>query len=138
MTNSVFGAIFTGGVTKVDQQESNRVIDAQTNQGVEFAKISIPQKNIRTYTDANGNFTLPKIQINQPTILSVEKEGYRPFSVTINNNESLNTPMKITIAKSTPTDISLDSEIIHLGDDSYSKNSANAADFRLKSAGPYY
>lgn len=138
MTNVCNGAIFTGGVTKVDQQESNQIIDSQTNQGVEFAKITIPQKRIRTYTDANGNFTLPKIQINQPTMLSVEKEGYRPFSMTINNNESLSQPMKITIARSNPTDISLESEIMHLGDDSYSKNSANAADFQLKSMGPYY
>jgi len=138
MSNSVYADIFTGGVTKVGQQESNRVIDANTNQGVEFAKITIPQKNFRTYTDANGNFELPRIQISQPTILNVEKEGYRPFSMTINNNHSLNEPMKITIAQSNPTDISLDSEILHLGDNNFSKNSANAADFRLKSIGPYY
>ena len=138
MTNSSYCAIFTGGVTKVDQQESNQIIDAQTNQGVEFAKITIPQKKIKTYTDANGNFTLPKIQINKPTMLSVEKEGYRPFSMTINNNSSLSQPMKITIARSNPTDISLESEILHLGDDSYSRNSANAAEFQLKSIGPYY
>ena len=49
---------FTGGVTKVGQQESNQVIDAKTGQGVEFARITIPQKNYRTYTDGNGNFKL--------------------------------------------------------------------------------
>lgn len=130
--------IFTGGVTKVGQQESNQVIDQNTKQGIEFAKVSIPQKNFRTYTDANGNFELPKIQITQPTILNIEKEGYRPFSMTINSTKNLSEPIKVTIAKSTPTDISLDSEILHLGDNSYSKNSANAADFKLKSIGPYY
>lgn len=130
--------IFTGGVTKVGQQESNQVIDSITKQGVEFAKISIPQKNFRTYTDANGNFEIEHVQITKPTILSVEKEGYRPFSITINNNDSLNNTMKIEIAKSEASDISLDSQILHLGDDTYSKNSANAADFRLKSIGPYY
>ena len=129
---------FTGGVTKVDQQESNRVIDAQTKQGVEFAKITIPQRNFRGYTDANGNFELPKIQITQPTILNIEKEGYRPFSLTINNDRSLSSPMKIEIAKSEPMDIDIEDEILHLGDNSYSKNSANASDFRLKSIGPYY
>lgn len=138
MTNSAFGAIFTGGVTKVDQQESNRVIDSDTQKGVDFARITIPQQNYRTYTDANGNFELKDVRISQPTILNVEKEGYRPFSMTINNNDSLNSPMKITIARSSPTDISLDSEILHLGDDSFSKNSANASDFRLSSIGPYY
>ncbi len=134
----VYSTTFTGGVTKVDQQESNRVIDSQTKQGVEFAKITIPQKNFRAYTDANGNFELPRIQITQPTILNVEKNGYRPFSLTINNNQSLSNPMKIEIAKSEPMDIGIEDEILHLGDNSYSKNSANASDFRLKSIGPYY
>ena len=129
---------FTGGVSKVGHESSNQIVDSKTKQGIEFAKISIPQKNFRTYSDANGNFELPKIQIKQPTILNVEKEGYRPFSLTINNNESLNNPMKIEIAKSEAADISLDSEILHLGDDSYSLNSANASDFRFKSIGPYY
>lgn len=129
---------FTGGVSKVGQQGSNQVIDSQTKQGVEFAKITIPQKNFRTFTDGNGNFELPNIQITQPTILSVEKEGYRPFSLTINNTSGLNNPMKVEIAKSEAADISIDTQILHLGDDSFSKNSANAGDFRLKAIGPYY
>ena len=37
-TNLSYATTFTGGVTKVGQQESNRVIDSQTKQGVEFAK----------------------------------------------------------------------------------------------------
>lgn len=129
---------YSGGVTKVGQQESNRIIDSQTKKPIEFAKISIPKKNFRTYSDKNGNFELPPIQINQPTMLNVEKEGYRPFSLTINNNESLNSPMQIEIAQSEPFDINLDSSIIHLGDNSYSKNSASAKDFRLKSSGASY
>ncbi len=138
LSTPVYATTFTGGVSKVGQQESNQVIDAKTGQGVEFAKITIPQKNFRTYTDANGNFEIKKVQISQPTIMNVEKEGYRPFSLTINNGESLNNPMKIEIAQSEAADISLDSQILHLGDDSFSRNSANAGDFRLKSIGPYY
>ena len=137
-TNLAAATTFTGSVTKVGQQESNQIIDAQTKQGVEFAKITIPQKKFRTYSDANGNFEIEHVQITNPTILNIEKEGYRPFSITINNNESLNNPMKIEIAKSEATDISLDTQILHLGDDTFSKNSANASDFRLKSIGPYY
>ena len=133
-----FGTTFTGGVTKVGQHESNQVIDAQTKQGIEFAKITIPQKNFQTYTDANGNFQLEKIQITQPIMLNVEKEGYRPFSLTINNNESLQNPMQIEIAKSEPMDIAIESEILHLGDNNFSMNSANAGDFRIKAMGPYY
>lgn len=133
-----FGTTYSGGVTKVGQKESNRIIDSHTKQPIEFAKISIPQQKFRTYSDQNGNFELPKIQINQPTLLNVEKEGYRPFSITINNNYGLNNPMQIEIARSEPFDINLDSDIIHLGDNSFSKNSASASDFRLKSSGPSY
>ena len=129
---------FIGEVTKVGQQESNRIIDTKTKQGVEFAKITIPQKNIQTYSDGNGNFELPPITVNAPLILNVEKEGYRPFSITINNNSSLQNPMKIEIAKSEALDIAIDTEILHLGDNSFSKNSANAGDFKLKSIGPSY
>ena len=46
--------------------------------------------------------------------------------------------MQIEIAKSEPFDIVIDNEILHLGDNSFSKNSANASDFKLKSIGPYY
>lgn len=138
-TQSVQATTFTGEVTKVGQNESNRVIDSNTKKGVEFAKISIPQKNFRTYTDANGNFELPQIRIDQATILNVEKEGYRPFSLTVNKGSDLgDTPMKIEIAKNEPLDIALDTEILHLGDDSFAKTSANAFDFKLKSIGPYY
>jgi hypothetical protein len=133
-----FGTTFTGGVSKVGQKENNQVIDATTGEAINFAKITIPQENYRTYTDANGNFELKAIKIDKPTILNVEKEGYRPFSLTITNSESLQNPLKIEIAKSEATDISLNSQILHLGDDTFSKNSANASDFRLKSIGPYY
>lgn len=138
MPAQCFATTFTGGVTKVGQERSNRVIDSKTKTGIDSAKITIPQKNYHTYTDANGNFALPDIKITQPTLLNVEKEGYRPFSITINNNESLNSPMKIEIAQSEIADIKIDSEIIHLGDNSYSKNSASAGRFRLKSSGASY
>ena len=133
-----YATTYSGGVTKVGQKNSNQIVDSQSKQPIEFAKISIPQQKFRTYSDQNGNFQLPDIQIKQPLILNVEKEGYRPFSLTINNNRSLNNPMQIEIAKSEPFDINLDSEIIHLGDNSFSKNSASASDFRLKSSGPSY
>ena len=133
-----YSTTYSGGVTKVGQHESNRVIDSQTKQPIEFAKITIPKKNFRTYSDQNGNFELPKIQISQPTMLNIEKEGYRPFSITINNNQSLNNPMQIEIARSEPFDINLDSEIVHLGDNSFSKNSASANNFKIKSSGVSY
>lgn len=135
---SSYATTFTGGVSKVGQEKSNQIIDSATKQGVEFAKITIPQKNFQTFSDGNGNFQLQSIKISQPTIMNVEKEGYRPFSLTINNAGSLSNPMKIEIVKRESADIALDSEILHLGDDTFSLNSANAGDFKLKSSGPYY
>ena len=44
LSQQTYATTFTGGVTKVGQQESNQVIDSQTKQGIEFAKITIPQK----------------------------------------------------------------------------------------------
>ena len=137
-TQSANSTTFTGGVSKVGQHASNQVVDSTTKEGISSAKIFMPQKNFHTYTDANGNFQLPTIKIDKPTILNVEKEGYRPFSITINNGSSLQKPMKIEIAQSEPFDIALDTEILHLGDNNFSKNSANAGDFRTGSIGPYY
>lgn len=137
-SQSANATTFTGEVTKVDQIQSNKIIDAQTKKGVEFAKITIPQKKFRAYTDANGNFELPQIKVDAPMILNVEKEGYRPFSLTINNGQSLNNPLQIEIAQSEPFDIVLDNDILHLGDNSFSRNSANASDFKIQSRGPYY
>ena len=138
LATPAFATTYSGGVTKVGQQESNRIIDSATKQGVDFAKITIPKTNFHTYSDANGNFELPQINIPFPAIINIEKEGYRPFSLTINNNSSLNSPMQIEIVKSEPYDISLEDDILHLGDNSFSKNSANAGQFRLKSIGPSY
>ena len=135
---NAYATTYTGGVTKVGQQDSNRIIDSKSKQGVEFAKISIPQKNYFTYSDGNGNFELPQIKVSQPLIVNVEKEGYRPFSLTINNQSSLQSPMQIEIAKSEAFDIALDTEILHLGDNTFSKNSAYASDFRTKSIGPSF
>ena len=135
-----YGTTFTGEVSKVGLQDRNRVVDSKTQKGIEFAKVSIPQANFHAYTDKNGNFDLPEIKLKspKPLMLNVEKEGYRPFSITINNNQSLNAPLKVEIAKSEPIDVSLETGLIHLGDDNFSQNSANASGFKLKSSGPYF
>ena len=69
--------------------------------------------------------------------MSVSKEGYRPFSITIDKNIAAR-PMVLGIQKSDAMDVVIDSEMLHLGDDNYSKDSANSGDFKLKSTGPAY
>ena len=78
-TQGAWATTYTGGVSKVGQQESNQVIDSKSGQGVEFAKITIPQKKFRTYTDANGNFELPRIKSTNRQFLVLKKKAIDRF-----------------------------------------------------------
>ena len=68
--------------------------------------------------------------------MSLEKSGYKPFSLTLNSD--FKNPISIGIEKTTPQDIIVETDMIHIGDDSYSKRSANASDFTLRSSGAFY
>lgn len=128
--------VFQGGVTKDGLLGRNRVVDSSTNSPISGAKVSLPQENYKTYTDSNGNFSLDT-NVNKQTVMSVEKQGYRPFSMTLDKN-SASRPIILGIEKSTPKDIVVDTNMFHLGDNSYSELSANAGEFQVKSIGPYY
>ena len=115
----------------------NRIMDSATNTPIGNAKITVPKYNYSTYSDAQGNFDLGNIK--SPAILSVEKEGYRPFSLTVNSyNQAGTKPLVVGIEKSDVSDIVIESGMVHIGDDNYSTASANAGNFRLKSSGPYF
>lgn len=131
-----FCDIVQGGVEKEMVVGSNKVLDAATNAPIGGAKVSLPQDNYQTYTDSNGNFSLGT-NINGQTVMSVEKSGYKPYSVTI-NERSVSKPIILGIEKSTPHDITVDTNMFHLGDNSYSDLSANAKEFQVQAIGPYY
>ena len=114
----------------------NRVVDAKNGKPITSAKIKIPSKNYSTTTDENGNFQL-QADINAPTIMSVEKDGYKPFSLTM-DTLALNKPIVIGIEKSNPADIIIEQDLLHLGDNNYSDNSANADEFRSSQASPFF
>ena len=135
-SGSVNAETVEGGVTKTGAVSGNRVLDHATNQPVANAAITLPKLQYQTYTDENGAFHLGTA-INGPTVMSVEKEGYRPYSLTINQN-SASKPLVVSIQKSNANDISLETEMMHLGDNTYSKSSANSGDFRISAAGPFY
>ena len=126
--------VFEGGVSKTGAY--NQIIDNQTNLPVTGAKVSLPQKNYTTYTDNNGLFNLDT-NISSQSVLSVEKQGYRPYSITINERIAAN-PIVIGIEKSNVQDIIINSEMIHLGDDNFSQASANSNEFKGTAAGPFY
>jgi len=125
-----------GGVEREMVVGTNRVMDSATNAPISGARVSLPQDNFQTYTDSNGNFSLGA-NVSGQTVMSVEKNGYKPYSVTI-NERSASKPIILGIEKSTPHDITVDTDMFHLGDNSYSDLSANAGEFRVQSIGPYY
>ena len=115
---------------------ASTVVDLETQKPVPFAKITIPQKNYETYTDENGTFNLDATVEGQ-SIISVEKEGYRPYSLTV-DSDSASKPIIMGVEKSELQDIVLDTDVIHIGDDNYAQTSANSGEFRVKSVGPFY
>lgn len=128
--------IFTGGVEKTGIGNSSVILDAQTNLPVEQVKITVPSENYTTYTDANGTFNL-SAKLNTPAILSVEKEGYRPYSLTVDKTMK-SKPIVVSIEKSSVDDVIVTQGWYHLGDNSFSLNSANCKDFHGTATGSYY
>ena len=129
-------ATFQGGVSEQGSGSSSRIIDKQTGEGIGGARVSLPKQNYTTQTDSSGYFELDT-QVNGPSIMSVQKENYKPFSMTI-NEKTLNAPIVVGIEKSNGSGIALDSNMYHLGDNSYSDLSANAGEFRMQAIGPFY
>ncbi len=118
------------------KMSKNQILDNATNKPIPNARITFPKENITTYTDANGIFNLDAT-INDTSIMSIEKEGYRPYSLTVNDKVAVH-PLVIGIEKSNVQDIVISSEMLHLGDDVFSENSANSGEFKGKSIGPFY
>ena len=129
-------ATFEGGVSAEGRGNSSRIIDKRTGNGVSGAKITLPKQQYATQTDSQGYFEL-NTQINGPTIMSVQKENYKPYSVTI-SDQTLSAPIVVGIEKTNAHEMVLDSNMYHLGDNRYSELSANAGEFRLDSVGPFY
>lgn len=127
---------FQGGVAEQGHASLSRIVDKSTGAGVGGANINLPKQNYSTRTDKDGYFELDT-QINGTSIMSVQKQNYKPFSMTI-DQKTLSAPIVVGIEKSNANDLSLDANMYHLGDDSYSDLSANAGEFRMQAIGPFY
>ncbi len=132
-----FADVISGKVRQDDKLYArNRVVDSTDGSPVDNAKVSIPRNGFETYTDNNGKFEL-NTKIDSTTVLSVEKEGFRPYSLTIDKN-SLNQPLKLGIERSKNGDIQLEASLFHLGDNVFADTSANSGEFRIKSIGTFF
>lgn len=129
-----YSEIMEGGISKIG--EVNRIVDSDTNMPVSGAKVSLPKQNYSTFTDTNGLFDL-NAKVTDNSVLAVEKDGYRPFSITINKQMAAR-PIILGIEKSNAQDIVISTEMFHLGDDNFSEASANSGEFKGKSIGPFY
>ena len=130
-----FSKTISGEIKKDERFNTNRIYDLNTNIPLEGVLIKIPSKNYYTHTEKDGTFKL-NTQINAPTIMALEKNGYKPFSMTIDS--LFKNPLSIGIEKTSPKDIIVETNMVHIGDDSFSERSANANDFSLNSTGAFY
>lgn len=131
-----FADTISGKVRRDDKlDKGNQVVDSKTNEPVDNAKVSVPKNGYETYTNKDGRFEL-NTKIDSTTVLSVEKEGFRPYSLTIDKN-SLGAPLKLGIERSKSGDIQLEASLLHLGDDVFADTSANSGDFKIKSSGTF-
>lgn len=130
-----YSKVFTGEIKKELRKDVNQVYDATTNNPIEGVLIKIPSQGFMTKTNKDGVFKL-KSQIDSPTIMSLNKQGYKPFSLTLGNN--INSPITIAIEKTTPKDIVIETDMIHIGDNSFSERSANANDFSSGASSSFY
>jgi len=129
--------ILAGNINKEELLEkAHTVLDGATGNPVPDAEISIPSEGISLKTNNNGQFKLDAT-FRGPSILSVKADGYKPFSMTINESK-LKSPLIIVVTKLLANETIIDTKIHHLGDDNYSANSANSGDFKEKAEGGYY
>ncbi len=123
-----------GGVS--ERGSGSRIIDKATGKGIGGAKITLPKQQYQTKTDRYGYFELDTA-IDGTSIMSVQKEHYKPYTMTI-DKKTLSSPLVVGIEKSSGFDISIDSNMHHLGDGTFSELSANSGEFRSESAGPFF
>ena len=131
-----FGEKLSGEVSKQGELERNTVVEHETGAGVGNARVSVPAQNFDTVTDQTGGFNIPASMM-PPYIMSVKKDGYKPFSMTV-TEKALAAPLLLQIEKSDAKTVVVEAQMCHLGDNDYSDNSANAGDFRIRSSGPIF
>ena len=131
----VFSKTISGEIKKETTSDVNKIYDSYNNQPIQGAVVKLPAYHYSTVTNHDGTFKL-ETKIDAPTIMSIQKDGYKPFSMSINSENKH--PIIVGIEKTTPNDIIIETDMIHLGDNTFSERSANAYDFSLQSIGPFY
>lgn len=134
---SANATVIQGGIdTNETYKPFSVVVDKYTKKPIAHAKVSVPTNGFAVYTDENGRFEL-NTRIENSTILSVDKQNYKPYSITVSRGAQTR-PMKIEIEQAGRFDIKVDTNLCHLGDNNFSTMSANAGQFQGVAVGPVY
>ncbi len=135
--SSVGAKALIGEVSKDEfKLKRPQVVDAQTKMPIADAVVSIPAQSKVDFTNKDGFFKLAPSG-NEPIILSIQKEGYRPYSLTIKEGK-FNANALFEMQKSSPKSIIVSNEMMHLGDNSYSEKSAGACLINTPCVGPVF
>ncbi|MEM9153970.1 MAG: dockerin type I domain-containing protein [Cyanobacteria bacterium P01_F01_bin.33] len=117
---------------QLDSAYSGVAIERTTGRPLADVEVEIPDAGISVRTDSQGRFKLPK-DVPANTILTARLEDYKPYSRTTQEQQG---PLRLELDRlNRQTTLILESNVVHLGDDSFSPQSANAGDFRLPSQG---
>ncbi|MDX2273059.1 MAG: dockerin type I domain-containing protein [Cyanobacteriota bacterium] len=110
---------------------AGQVVDRLTGKPLSNVEVEVPGAGVAVRTDAQGRFQLPE-SLPDDQILVAKLENYVPYSQTTQQGQSL----QLQLDRLDPTTtLLLQTDVVHLGDDAYSPNSAGADQFRLKTQG---
>lgn len=122
-----------GSQVQLDSAYSGQVIDQATGQPLSNVEVAVPGAGISVRTDAQGRFRLPQ-DLPSDQILTVRLENYLPYSQT--TDQRPNSPLQVELERLNPTrTLVLESDVVRLGDNQYSPESAAAGQFRLPAEG---
>ncbi|MEO0355255.1 MAG: dockerin type I domain-containing protein [Cyanobacteria bacterium P01_A01_bin.3] len=117
---------------QLDSAYSGQVIDRATGEPLANVAVDIPGAGVAVRTDSQGRFTLPE-NVPSDEILTAKLEDYTPFSQTTSGDGE---PLRVELDRlNENTTHVLQTDVVHLGDDQYSEQSAGAQDFRLRAQG---
>ena len=116
----------------LDSAYSGRVVDSQTGQPLSDVEVAIPGAGVSVRTDAQGRFQLPD-NVPSDQILVAKLENYLPYSqATQSGSDSLELELDRWDRSTT---LVLETDVVRLGDNQYSAQSAAAGQFRLPPQG---
>ncbi|MGQ9837117.1 MAG: dockerin type I domain-containing protein [Cyanobacteriota bacterium] len=124
------------GQVQLNSVYSGQVVDRLTGQPLAGVEVAIPGAGISVRTDAQGRFQLPGA-VPTEEILVARLENYLPYSRSTGSGQaSGDQPLQVQLERWDPnTTLVLEANVIRLGDNQYSPESAAAGQFLAPAQG---